>query len=121
MSLFSSSSVGGLDITSVLASGVTSVGIGKGLFQMDTSMCMKDAVNHMAANTVNQVTNVSNYIPLPAEAASISTDISNGALYTLANHFNPTSPFNNSLSTFLYGVGSSVASYNITEKLLSGF
>lgn len=121
MSLFSSTSVGGLDMTSVIASGITSLGVGKGLLGMDTGTCARDAVNHMGANALNQITNISNYIPLPPEAASISADISNGALYTVANHFNRTSPFNNNLSTFLYGVGSSVASYNITEKLLGGF
>jgi hypothetical protein len=121
MSIFSTPGGSGLDVTSVLASGVTSVVAGKGLFGLETKYLMKDAVNHMAANAVNQMTNISNYIPLPAEAASISTDISNGALYAVANHFNPTSPFNNNLSTFLYGVGSSVASYNVTEKLLSGW
>ncbi len=108
-----------MDLKAIAASGVTAVGIGMAVFGTDTRYALKDSVNHMAANAVGQFTNIANVLPIPGALGSIGQDIATGALYWGINKVHQTSPFNGDVSTLLYGIGTSVLSYNVTEKLIS--
>lgn len=119
MSFFSGNG-SGIDFKATLASGITAAGIDYGLYSVRPQEAMKDAVNHAGANIVAQVTNIGQFIPVPGELASITTDIAAGAAYCLINKFNDNSPFgDNCLSNFLYGTANSIISYNVTERVFT--
>lgn len=110
----------GIDFKATLSAGVTAVGIDCGLYGMDTMHGVKDGVNHAGANIAAQVTNIGQFIPVPGELASVTTDIASGIGYCLLNKVNPTSPFgDNCLSNFLYGTATSILSYNVTERVFT--
>jgi hypothetical protein len=120
MSFFSGTVGSGIDFKATLAAGVTAAGIDYGLYNERPNEAMKDGLNHAGANIVAQVTNIGQFIPVPGELASISTDIAAGAAYCLINKFNTTSPFGeNCLSNFLFGTANSILSYNVTERVFT--
>lgn len=118
MSFFPSSS--GLDFKAALSAGVTGVGINYAMYNVDTQDALKDGLNHAGGNIVAQVTNIGQFIPMPSELASLSTDVSAGLAYCFINKFNETSPFGDKcLPNFLFGTANSIVSYNITERIFS--
>lgn len=108
-----------IDLKAVAASGVTAVAIGMGVFGTETKVALKDSINHMGANALGQFTNLSNVLPIPGVLGAIGQDIGAGVAYWAINKVHDTSPFRNNLSQVLYGIGTSVLSYNITEKIIS--
>ena len=110
----------GIDFKATLASGVTALGIDYGLYGMHNKAAVNDAINHAGANVAAQVTNIGQFIPVPGELASVTTDIAAGLGYCLLNKVNETSPFgDNCLSNFLYGTATSILSYNVTERVFT--
>lgn len=110
----------GIDFKATLATGVTALGINYGLYNLSSKASINDAVNHAGANVAAQVTNIGQFIPVPGELASITTDIASGVGYCLLNKVNETSPFgDNCVSNILYGTACSILSYNVTEKVFT--